>query len=283
MVPAAGFLALDAWARTADGDARVALEDVAALLGMARHAPSLTLHNERHALLALRDVLAATTPRPEDLARVSLIDDAASLRQFEQEEAAFALFGLAAISSDPPLPWNHWYDHFSRWTRLPRGLVAPVGNTVVLPAWRVFLVPDDLETYRRILERHQRLVQVPHEQPYHDWGEVRRAVAARPGGAFTLMFLRPRLQGFASGSSNVATLRELARVAIALEQYRAKHGKYPDRLDELVPEQLPRIPRDPRNGQPFRLVRGTGVELSSSADTELARGAGRDELTFRLR
>jgi hypothetical protein len=123
-------------------------------------------------------------------------------------------------------------------------VVAAVGNTVLLPAWRVFLVPDDRETYRRILERHQRLVQPPYEQPYHDWGEVRRTVATRPGGVFTLMFLRRRLQGLAGDSSYVATLRQLARVAIALEQHRARHGKYPDRLDELVPEQLPRIPLD---------------------------------------
>jgi hypothetical protein len=44
-----------------------------------------------------------------------------------------------------------------------------------------------------------------------------------------------------------------ARVAIAVERWRAAHGgQIPDSLDGLVPAFLPSIPIDPFDGQPLR-------------------------------
>lgn len=41
------------------------------------------------------------------------------------------------------------------------------------------------------------------------------------------------------------------RVAVALEQYRNLHGRYPDRLEQLVPQYLARLPLDPYEGKAF--------------------------------
>jgi hypothetical protein len=38
----------------------------------------------------------------------------------------------------------------------------------------------------------------------------------------------------------------------ALELYRARHGHYPQRLAELVPEELEALPKDPFGGREFR-------------------------------
>ena len=277
---ASQFLVLDAWAAAADGDGPKAVADIAALLGMARQVPhlfSLPWRHEKQALSSLRDVLAATTPPPEDLVRLSFMDDADSLRRFEDEEAAYALIFLAFTNPEPSLLANHYYEEVSRKTGLPRGLVAVVGDYLVLPVWRVFLMPDDLEDSHRTLEQYQHLIHPPHQQPYQDWKDVQKTMADRPSGLFTLIYLRPRLKRNVREYSDIAAYRQLARLAIALVQYKSKHHKYPDRLDELVPEQLSSIPLDPRNGQPFRLEHGAGVTLSPSTDTR------QGELVFRLR
>ncbi|NQT17528.1 MAG: hypothetical protein HQ582_32535 [Planctomycetes bacterium] len=50
---------------------------------------------------------------------------------------------------------------------------------------------------------------------------------------------------------NVA-MNGAADAAIAVELYRRRHGELPERLDELVPDFLPRVPIDPFDGQPLR-------------------------------
>jgi tetratricopeptide (TPR) repeat protein len=42
--------------------------------------------------------------------------------------------------------------------------------------------------------------------------------------------------------------RHTARSAVALKRYRLKHGSYPDKLAELVPEFIDEVPLDPMSG-----------------------------------
>jgi hypothetical protein len=51
------------------------------------------------------------------------------------------------------------------------------------------------------------------------------------------------------------TDRSLALTAIALKRYQLRHGKYPERLSELVPEFLAAIPVDYMDGQPIKYQR----------------------------
>ncbi len=44
----------------------------------------------------------------------------------------------------------------------------------------------------------------------------------------------------------------MAGLACALERHRIARGAYPDALDALIPEFLPKLPHDPCDGQPFR-------------------------------
>lgn len=48
-----------------------------------------------------------------------------------------------------------------------------------------------------------------------------------------------------------ATLR-MAGLACALERFRIANSRYPERLDELVPQFIEKLPHDPCDGQPFR-------------------------------
>ncbi len=49
----------------------------------------------------------------------------------------------------------------------------------------------------------------------------------------------------------------LARVAIALERYKLAHGAYPETLDALAPQFLPKLPHDVIGGQPLKYRRTT--------------------------
>ncbi len=51
-------------------------------------------------------------------------------------------------------------------------------------------------------------------------------------------------------------LVEGTRLMVALETYHAMHARYPSTLDQLAPDILPELPRDPLHGEPFgyRLV-----------------------------
>ncbi len=46
-----------------------------------------------------------------------------------------------------------------------------------------------------------------------------------------------------------------AATALATERYRLAKGRWPERLDELVPDYLPAVPGDPFDGKPLRLRR----------------------------
>jgi len=54
------------------------------------------------------------------------------------------------------------------------------------------------------------------------------------------------------GIQTTDTRRRLTLCGIALERYRLRYGKSPERLDQLVPEFLPEVPRDICDGQPLR-------------------------------
>ncbi|MFL5339922.1 MAG: hypothetical protein ACJ8F7_07215 [Gemmataceae bacterium] len=62
----------------------------------------------------------------------------------------------------------------------------------------------------------------------------------------------------------LATLRS-GIAALAVERYRQKHSRWPDKLADLVPEFLPAVPADPCDGAPLRYQRlDAGVAIYSA-------------------
>jgi hypothetical protein len=51
-----------------------------------------------------------------------------------------------------------------------------------------------------------------------------------------------------------AVKRDSADAALAAEHYRHRHGKWPDTLEQLVPEFLPAVPTDAYTGEPLKFV-----------------------------
>ena len=69
---------------------------------------------------------------------------------------------------------------------------------------------------------------------------------------YTLMLLPAYSQAAAAFARNAAE-RDSADGAIAAELYRRQHGKWPAKLDDLVPEFLPAVPTDPFSNLPLFL------------------------------
>ncbi len=49
-----------------------------------------------------------------------------------------------------------------------------------------------------------------------------------------------------------------AVAGVAMYRYRAAHGRFPEKLDDLVPEFLFEVPQDPFDGKPLRLKQAEG-------------------------
>ena len=90
---------------------------------------------------------------------------------------------------------------------------------------------------------------------------------------------------------NAARMRacnDAADTGIAIERYRRKHGKLPEKLDELVPEFLPQVPIDPFDGQPLRYgVDEQGCRIYSIGENDTDDGgegdlAGDPDVVFRV-
>ncbi len=88
--------------------------------------------------------------------------------------------------------------------------------------------------------------------------------------------------------ARIEAINEAADAAIGIERFRRKHGKLPEKLDELVPEFLPQVPIDPFDGQPLRyVVDGDGCRVYSVGENGTDEGGegdleGDPDIVFRL-
>jgi hypothetical protein len=67
--------------------------------------------------------------------------------------------------------------------------------------------------------------------------------------------LMPSEDVFVGGFWRIQAYLRCAIVALAVERYRLAHGQWPDSLNSLVPEFLPKIPLDPYDAKPLRYRR----------------------------
>lgn len=116
---------------------------------------------------------------------------------------------------------------------------------------------------REVIEEFERqltLIEAQAAQPMWTWKEVpgdslRELVADEHYGIRYLpLSWLPDVGGRARDGETATQRRDAALTAIALELYRRRHGAYPARLDDLVPNFLPALPIDRFDGQPLRYL-----------------------------
>jgi hypothetical protein len=257
----ARLLCLSALVRAAAGDGKTAVEELRAAWGVTRHVPTVfalqvALVMDEDTCRTLEKVLLLTTPRPEELARLPLEEDPPYLKRLTEEVAVYGAINVSVVSPE----YRIWRDKLPSW-------LEPVAEVTVLPAWRVFLVPDDLAWSRKSWEDYRRQAQPPHEPAYRTLAEARAAMNQLNGGLITNLYMKPRLQMLTRRSIDALTRRALARLAVAQITYRSKNGHYAATIEELLPGSLRRVPVDPVEGQPLRMHRVGPWRVLSDART----------------
>jgi hypothetical protein len=70
-----------------------------------------------------------------------------------------------------------------------------------------------------------------------------------------LGLLMPALEAALAAEERATVFLDLTRVAAALAVYRAEHDNYPEKLEDLVPSVLEKLPEDLYSGNPFKYSR----------------------------
>ncbi|MGH7169867.1 MAG: hypothetical protein ACRELG_06295 [Gemmataceae bacterium] len=264
---ASQLLAIDARVQATAGDTRASIEDIAAILGIARHTADWGV--EKVGWETFCAVLHLSSPKSEELSRLPLSEGKPYLRLFPKAQASYALLTLSMML--PPQGGAYWFWDLTREVpflhrrgqRRPAGYEAPWWyEATVMSVWRVFLMPDELSWIHRSLKECRDFLVASEKQTFTDWQELLQSLRDQPRGWMYLRYMDLRLEGNAFWACDVTTLRRMGRIAVALMAYRTKHGEYPKTLEELTPAFLDRLPRDPWDGGPLHMKSTeAGVEL----------------------
>jgi hypothetical protein len=135
-------------------------------------------------------------------------------------------------------------------------------------------IPRFREGHAQLLDALTDAVEAARLPPEQQEDEFRRiyapATGLRPFGNLMLADL-PKV--WEASSRSQADLR-CALVGIALEQYRRKQGRWPDRLDDLCPDLLREVPTDPFDGKPLRYRKDDQGVIVYAVGRDLTDGGG---------
>jgi hypothetical protein len=289
MRSAASCLALDALAKAAANHPQAALEDVQAIYGIAYHVNDpylasllVSIAIEDTGKRALEHVLKLSTPTPDSIAKLSIDDPERAARQmlralWMEEAVLYSTFGITFQSGksayDRPLLQSPW---------LPPG----ISDRAYL---HLLFVRDELPKYRELMTQRRRLLARPFWEIREGLDELDGTLSGKQSIA---ALMTPALSKMTRAMLNAAACRQVTRTALAVWRYQQKHGRYPGKLDELVPEFLEHVPIDPCDGQPLFLKRdgewlliysvGPNGEDEGGAPRDPKSGSN-DDVVFRLR
>jgi hypothetical protein len=261
-------LALDARFRIAHGDTATALANVAVILKMARHVSSEPIviavlvgsALEGIGMETLGQVLERSTPAPRDFAVFKNLEPV-SYRTAMQR--ALQVEHAAGLSSFVMLAEGDFHQLIEMEGASGSNEGTEIVATALSPFWRLFLLQTDLASYRERMRQLSALCSQPHfeslqrQEHLHDqWRHDR--------GGIVTGTLVPSLLKLTTATAQADARRRLTLLGVAAAEYRALQGKYPARLDELVPKYASLVPVDPFAGKPLKMVsRDSGVLLYS--------------------
>jgi hypothetical protein len=251
---AARLLQLDARSQLARDHVPEAVQDVNAIFGMSRDlgGPPLILTAlvafgiESLAVQTFEETLAKVS-QPGELDGLNLGDPSAEKRLFQQclaGEEAFGLAIFADLATD----------------RLTLAALQPVGglhaygepNEATIPDYpillRVFLMPDDLQAYRELMNAYRAAAAAPDPvRPPADLVKMSR------GGLLTSLIV-PNLDRHLQIAAEAEARLADAQIGLAATRYRLDQGAFPATIAELVPQYLDDVPLDPFDGNPMRMI-----------------------------
>jgi len=283
---AARLLSLDARVKAADGDLEAALVEVQAMFAMAQHVSSepilisllTSIAIERMAADTLEATLGTKPASPLELGSLH-VDPAVSyarcLAQAFRMEEAFDL----SMCCQMGVAWDL--------SMFDPGSTGGIRGAASL--YRVFLLSEDVATLRQTMLKLHALAVQPYYRAKNDWQRLDKEVRGESGG-FLARSLLPALLKCAEAAAEGDARHRVVLVAVALCRYRAAHNRFPDKLEDLTPEFLAAVPRDPFDGKPLKLKRthgglviySIGRDLADNGGTPLDREEKAGDVTFTL-
>jgi len=222
---AAALLDLDARAKTADGNARAAIEDINAMFAMSGHARTdrllvcllVSCHIEQKAVAAFQNLLLSSKPSADDLAtlripanpsyrtlieRASRGEEACRLTMFcgvgSGELTLPAIIALCSgKKSEPPLD-------------------NAFATSTLGSLYRVFLFADDLADHRRLSQRVRDIAGMPYHKAKAQWQDFESQFIREPAGLLNRLLL-PAMEPSIKSTARVGALHEALRLGVAAE------------------------------------------------------------------
>jgi len=117
---------------------------------------------------------------------------------------------------------------------------------------------DDLLLYLRVMEDNLDAIRKPWPRKLDDLRAVEEELNAYDSTISNIRYIMTMLLTPALGSTVAEAYAEgeansrATDAALAVERFRRKTGRLPEKLDELVPEFLDEVPLDPFDGKPLR-------------------------------
>lgn len=130
----------------------------------------------------------------------------------------------------------------------------PIAVSWIPGEWRLYQARLD-----RILAEYLPLAREYDDRGAFPWQVQRRLESLEPAfewggiGWNAAVSIRRSLDNAFRSRARGDLYVQAARLRLALRTYELEHARYPDRLEELVPRYLPRIPRVPGSGEDFLL------------------------------
>lgn len=174
-----------------------------------------------------------------------------------------------------------------------RGSLPLTGNTrfnsLFIPAYRVFLATDDMNSIYHLLSETRRFAEKPVYEIYDDLLKWEKDFDKNPGGLFAATAFAHESPYFLSVNMNEAN-RRLFDLALASAAYKAKTGAYPSDMDQLVPEYISDIPKDPFDGKPLKVasveggltIYSIGSDFKDDGGAEYSQKDKTGDITFHL-
>lgn len=281
-------LALEARARAADGDVRGALENVLAIHRLAGHAGEeppiismlVSFALDTMAAESLQQILSRYSVTPDDLAVLADWRPTPATRRLQRAlrmEEAFGVMTFCQVAD--------WRDMDA--IQEPLGLNGWPPN--ISPVYRVFLLIQDLEIYRRFMVRWQQGATESFAQREALAKQLTSRTTPGPMGIMTRLLL-PALGHVHQATSRNEAHQRLCLAALACHRYRLQHGEFPPSLDALREDPDFYVPRDPYDGQPLRVTRQgkmlvlycIGPDQKDDLGTPVVDGQGPGDILFRL-
>jgi hypothetical protein len=243
------LLQVDAAERLDRGDLSGALDSAFAIRAMARHCASHSLLTCKFAAFAcygrsadaldliLQHARLPTVYLEGILVRLTKERPDADLRDAFESEICFGMDAYNGLRT-------------KRLTPADLGWPGKAGG--LQTAWLRWVADRDEAAYLKAMRGYRELSDKPYFEIKARADAIQGQIEAAGYWPCPMATLTtPALGGAFTATGRVEARYQIQRLAVASMIYRKKHGRYPDKLEELAPTIMPEIPIDPFSGKPY--------------------------------